>query len=1355
MNRVSRLVLASFSAPASLLLIAAAPAPTLPSMRFVSAEVVSPSTSYYASASARGSSFTGVSGFEARPPEVVEMTRALKNDVDLIYGFVRDQIRTDFAFGLRKGAVGALIDRSGTPFDQNVLFVEMLRHSGYTAQYRVGEITLSGSAFAAWTGVSDAGAACRMLAAGGIPSSVNGSTALDCPMSGPVTSVKMLHVWTEMVINGAWYSFDPSYKESSWPGPHDLAAASGLSSGATAVQLGAGFQTGTDATSGAPFVRGGSPAQLDAYLKSRDVQLLGHLKSSNFVYTTNAVVGIGQIVPDAPPAGGWRRQDLPYYSASPRYTYGDIPDLYRTKLTVTAIKDATVPVNMLSRTLFTDEVYGRRLGFDTNFTMADIKVPSDYCYQEVRLVLDDVVLQTYSEQRDINVQGMCGSRPTGVVSLAIDHPYAAQGGAYADQTVIKETKFFVPSAVVLGLGDTSPELASKWSSEREDDRVLPVWVAGGPNNCDPSYACGATFWSPVSDMHRQGLAANWLAQFSRMLSLQAAVGGLEEQHHHSLGLVSWKHGLEVIQNQPTNPNHKWDFGIRDQYTAMDVDTTLSLTSRTNDFQRVRAASRAIAVAAATLEGSTFEQSEDLPDVASTASRLAWAVTPDNEDPCGAGARRIYDFTGTGKDARATGAMTYEGTSSGCSQSPTFQTNVGETLKTTLNNTVQAYLDAGFRVTAAGEGYLGPGSRVGPLAAKQACLVAFGAACTGQFDPTRQRGGAIVATRFGAAGEVVEVAHALTSYDGVTKGGGGTEPENSGEYDPSRAADVLKDRFIDRSSALGVDLSIGKVGFTTPVLEAAGNGPFPYRIERKLSYQAGLKGCLPGYFGYCYGPPQSGWADPEKIYFGLSGSALEAMGATNILASSGSLVAFLALQDVYARTDIDDLRKDLTAALIGDWWRRQIVGNAATVTKGFSGAQYLRLADDSWAAPMGSPGELTQVGVRTKVRDVCYSDWPGPTKVTWLTSRRWDAQNVTFSLRNAGGDVMTFKPWVVNYDPESDCANAYGFSLKSWAWPRGVSVNYETNTTSLGRALYYSNTTTDAAGGAWTFDYAAPVARSATQRPRPYQALQQIFAPSNPSVAQIQYAYDTLGRVSAARDGVGTIDGANGYQFFIAEGHRSERIDPLGQRYVIETRPSTGLSARGAPATTQVRHIDELGRVTTSLLDGRGRIQQRAYPEGDVDSFAYDARDNTVELRKIAKPNSGLADLVITAGYDATWNKPSWIRDARSNTPGDSAYGLQTDFAYKASGAGAGEIETVTQPTVSGGRPVWRYEYGALGLTTKVTDPTGVVTTMGYDAKGNPTSSTLDPAGVAATTCKVFDTLGNVISDTDPRAGVCP
>lgn len=139
---------------------------------------------------------------------------------------------------------------------------------------------------------------------------------------------------------------------------------------------------------------------------------------------------------------------------------------------------------------------------------------------------------------------------------------------------------------------------------------------------------------------------------------------------------------------------------------------------------------------------------------------------------------------------------------------------------------------------------------------------------------------------------------------------------------------------------------------------------------------------------------------------------------------------------------------------------------------------------------------------------------------------------------------------------------------------------------------------------------------------------------------------------------------------------------------------TDVSAgRSTPASREERAIDELGRTIVSLFDGQGRVLQRTYPEGDQDRFRYDERDNVIELRKVAKPGAGLADLVVTASWDVTWNKPLWIKDARANQAGSND---RLDLTYWPSGSGGatGQIYQALQQPVTSGRPMWTFEYAA-------------------------------------------------------------
>jgi RHS repeat-associated protein len=1310
-------------------------AQTLPSMRFERGELVSPSDAqtFYGSATTHSSSFIGVSGFEGRPPEIVEQARALDNNPDQIFEYVRNFIEVEFAYGLRKGALGAMIDRSGTPFDINVLFVELVRQAGYTARYRIGSATLTAQQFANWTGLTDGVAACRMLAFGGIPAAINGSSPSDCNVSPTVTSVQIRHVWSEVQIGGTWYVFDPSFKSYDFAARRALETEAGFVSGAPVTQAASGMSSGAD--EGQAYIQTVNGASLDAYLTARSEELLDELVAEAPDADMRHVIGGGEIIAVYEPSGGFRETTTPYTSAVSHTITGDIPDQYRTGLGISA----NVGFGNFSRQLWVDEIYGRRLEFDSNFDADYVKEPADYNELSFRLELDDVTLN------EVTGTGLPSFNYT--ATLEITHPYAADSGAYADQTINESGGGAVPVAIIHGWGHVSADLGALWGLERAEDESLPTRVAGHYNCGEPETLCNPPYPSPAGDMSRQRTGASWLAQFSRMLELQREIGQSEIQHHHTVGLLQWSYGWQTFEVGPSGP---FDFGISDQQLILDLRTAVSVSHRSNDNARERAVSRSVALAGAMLEGSVVEQLQDLPDGASTAARFAWANAPD-EDNCSAGPRRFFDFTGaSGADLEA--LILFEGQQNGCNASMPIPPSRRTETRQGAAGAMAGYIGAGFIVTGTNESFVGPGARLGDMHSTTVCSF-LGCQTIITFDPSLHRGAAFVANRFDSNGDVLEVAHMLVVRDGLGKGGGGAQPERTATtFDPRRAADQLRDRFVDRSSALGVNLSTGAAGYTTPTLLSVGAGDSaPYRLDYSMSFQSAPR-CT-GQFGPCTGPTQGGWTHNWSINFTLGGSGLEAMGQTSPLVATDAILAIIAMQDMFMQTGQSHLRRDVFATLIADWWRRRMVGNTATVTRGFQGQQYVRRADNTWQAPIGSPGVLTQTGVRTKVRDQCS---PAPSQITAYpaTARRWNFANVTFSLRNAAGDTMAFEPWSGGYTVDP-CAILYGFAITSWTWPQGPSMLFDANGTIsvLGRTMNVGtyaqvgarragfigpnwSAIYNSAGAAWTFAYTS-ASRSATTRPRPFQHLYRVFEPVNPSEPALQYVYDSVGRIREAYDAEALQGDRSPHTFYIAERARGRRVDPAGGVFTVYYDVDGDA----------VRFIDEIGRLFTAEYDGRHRVTARIYPEGDRDTFAYDLRDNVVELVRYPKPGSMLDPLTISAEYDPTWNRISSITDARGN---------ESTFTYHASGNGAGLLASAVRPAVGGQNPTYTFGYNAIGLVTQENDPSGRRTTHSYNSYGDRTSTTIGAVAVDGnpalnlTTTFTPDSWGDVVTVLDPR-----
>ena len=612
------------------------------------------------------------------PPEIIETARALQNNVDLIYAYVRNNIEVSWMYGLQKGALGALIDKYGTPFDQADLMVKLLQQTTYPVSYKIGNISLSGTQFTNWTGISDLNAACQMLANGGFPGTVtdtnnNNYTDTACssvPANKAIQTVSMAHIWVQVTIAGTNYLFDPSYKpHTKWTGIN-LTTATGLNgttlfndiqagvtssqfgSGGTAVPYSYGFNTvGHNGTSGLNNLIQGYAQSLLTYMYSNNLQA-AHMED---------IVGGGVITPDNTVH---RDTSLSYVTSTVTSWTGGVPDQYRTSLAISGYIWDSMAANgcppatpalggawcqlftgkILTQPLFIDQIYGRRLD-----VVAGPKGGGDQYSSVTTLQLDGVPYQggtqlaTFTNpgintgavtQSGVQIFASAAGLPA-FLTLTADHPYAAANdgstnttGTYMDQTVTKAAKLYTPLTIVDGFGDTSGALFSKWSDERGGDLGLPpgLYACITPPH---DGICGNMYPGNAGDFEREKLAANWLAQSTRAAHLHAAIAGGVVQLHHALGLSFADNFFVPTYLAPgSQQNASPTFLQGDNVNRLDVDSGFSYESSTASPVTPRnAVILSIAATSAAIEGSVEAQQADLPDSSSTATRFEWGNAP--------------------------------------------------------------------------------------------------------------------------------------------------------------------------------------------------------------------------------------------------------------------------------------------------------------------------------------------------------------------------------------------------------------------------------------------------------------------------------------------------------------------------------------------------------------------------------------------------------------------------------------------------------------------------------------------------------------------------------------------------------
>jgi len=1407
----------------------------LPSVTIGTAPLVSTNTTYYSDQGtvhtdglAGAGTGNGLCPGTRCPPEIIEMARALKNNVDLIYDYVHNNIETVWMFGVQKGALGALIDKSGTPFDQAMLMVELLRTAGYTAGYKIGKVVFSDDvAFSAATGIHSANSACQLLSSGGIPAKVNGTSPSTCNYSPDgITAIEFSHAWVWVQINGTIYQFDPSFKPCTWKNPAPGLPA--LTSGAALTAATSTMTSGTKPT-GVPYVQNLSAPGLAGVIQNYADSLLSFINTSLPSGELDDLIGGGTITPGYTAQSPLRQSSIANHTPSADWCtppeHCDIPNAYRTTLRVVADKDLNPgSVHICDKTFYVDEIYGRRLTIDTDY----LRPNKFYEGQETNnayLRLDGVTLEAGATG-----SGTLMPRYYTNLQLTADHPYAAVSGTYMDTTLVKRVIVVRSLAIVHGWGDTNGALLAKWSEEGQDS-LSPVRQY--PPECGSDPCSPPVYAAPVGDFERPKAAAEWLAHFTRASRIHAQLAGSVVQVHHALGAVYSDDDVEFMFGYCTEPGcyPPHDTNVANSEMQIDIDAGISLSSKTTDgtsVARRRAALHAIAATGAALEGSIAQQLTDLVDAASTATRFEWgnspAAAPNSNagDPSGAGPRNFLQFDASNWGSAA-GLLRFEGVGTPPADQCFVRNTPGDghpaqyasRFEEQVQSGIESYAKpvseggGGFTVVASEESFLGPGERGGYYWTIP------------QEDPpeyecaaTRQRGGAFVATLYDTNGDPIQIAHIVSGYDANSKGGGGgVPPDQQQKYDPKQAADVLRARFVDRSSVMGVNLSNGSMSYTSPASLTVGNGGFPFELSASQTWRGGQ--ITP------FGPampsqPQPGWTTNWHNSLVVSSSGMEAMGQSDVRAAIGTIAAFMVEQDIYKAAVTP--QREVAAVLANAWWVRQIAGNVVTVSMGTSSRQFLRVstwgATPAWISPGASPyATVAQTGDRVAYEEHCPT---APPPQFYTLSRGWDASGMAFSITNANGDVQNFGAWTNYYGDTdlTDCGRASGFRLNTWTFPYGMTVSVAYGnpmaignpnggvdritsvSNNVGRSISFAydaggpygnhsmpTTISDGASSSrevtiisvlgpdgpmvtgqsdptsalTQFTYTDDVARSATQRPVPYQQLWRVFTAEQPTLPNLEYTYDTLGRVMEARDAVALqVGGRDPYQFLIADGTRGERIDPLGQSYAVD------YDVRGNAA----RYSDEMAHITLAAFDGRHRVTGYTYPEGDQEVFQYDSHNNTTELRRIAKPGctvppeptGGCTDIVVSATWDQTWNKPLTVVNAR---------GYTTTLTYFNSGNGKGLIQKAElQAAAAGGvKPTYSFTYDSLGKVLTASTPIGItgnesiVTTNTYDATyRNLLASTYDSGAsphIAALTTYAYDATASqdVTRITDPRGNV--
>lgn len=1408
-------------AKAGVLVTAAHESISPPTTKLLSADLVSPSSAYNASTS----STVGLT-FADPMPEVKVLSasllggRNLSNPVERseyiarVFGYVRNNINIEFRYGLSKGARGALIDQSGTAFDQAQLMVELLRAQGVGASYQLGEISPDPQQFGLWSGLVkdlnqssqsfavDGKAACRFLADGGIPAVVNGAATCSS-VSGALSSVVMSHLW--VVVDGQ--VFDPAYKAHRLLAGLDLAASMGCGSGQnTACGVATKTAGMNGATSGAVLT---TVQYIDGYKHTDVSTLVG-------AYGTNLQAAIKQLDINASVTDVVGGRELVEQTDAPALAYtarggawsGNIPDPYRTVLNVFT--------NSLCESFFADEIAGRALSYGPYYRIDDTNLNA----------IPYVKAQT-------NNCGTVATRDYRIpyTSIKVDHPYPANGGTYADEVVAfkpvdppryevgiyrsydPETGYYGPElppaqysptdypeqnyhgawpmVVIHGFGQARSS-AQKSASDR-----VAVGAFKTENACNPSTASDVV--SRTCGNENQAVIAETINVY-RTLS-DAIVDGVAKTattRHHDIGIVYASRTQEL--------------------SRVTMHEGLSVNAATGAEDTRQAGFELQAILLSEIEGaSSITGGGATQSFMSYFGQEAQWLASLNSPPT---ARRIYDipsdkmasFLQTLPDSyfvEANGQRTY---GFDCIRY-TPSTNVGCWRKYQL----QDVADLGFSTLM----LQGGSSELFYKSSNERAYTLW----------EYMKGGGVVSDPLGISMKSTEIVQAGAQARKLANVSAAT-----GELSLTAAPDIVAGagefplslpfiRTFNPSYRERVKEATTQYRFTSGTQAGGGIASNVVRRLLKSGGDAQLNDRLGG-----------GWQHNYEVFLIKANDPSARLGSEYALFAAFTIAKLRVAKDLISASDLPS-RVSAIAAVNGILTYYGSTNDNVIVKMGASnvsfhccvdGKYYSHQAPTATVAPLPYPSaDWRYVGSGGDVIDFSYY-YRTQQKYDIQTAQPIDSYLNTWNLGIMKADKWAFANGVTlkfdyNYrllvPPGSEtwfpCSAMKVDESSSFSsapckntnvLPAGYILLRVSN--NLGRSLTFSSSAFEAVGGGqfgyriesvkdetgrtatfdkgpcttFTCDYFSVTApgvgptryeyTASADAPDPanpikpdYQ-LRRIYTPGNQSSPAVSISYDNLFRVKEVKDANGAIS----------------RYYPAGIYGVEDWKPSEVLSPTLARSTIvfdrrngALRSVDPLKRETRQKFDRANRVIRTDLPSGVAEERQYDRRGNLLatciiprqtqsgQIGRGCQESAGdivtratyvEAENVITCANLVVCDKPASETDAR---------GYVTNYSWDTT---TGQLTKILKPAGAQTDLVYDAYTGTDGgtlrllgrKTEKVSASQNIVTTYAYDAANKFVlrSATVDPDGAArSTTCLRFDPVGNLTGTTDPRAATCP
>jgi RHS repeat-associated protein len=292
----------------------------------------------------------------------------------------------------------------------------------------------------------------------------------------------------------------------------------------------------------------------------------------------------------------------------------------------------------------------------------------------------------------------------------------------------------------------------------------------------------------------------------------------------------------------------------------------------------------------------------------------------------------------------------------------------------------------------------------------------------------------------------------------------------------------------------------------------------------------------------------------------------------------------------------------------------------------------------------------------------------------------------------------------------------------------------------------------------------------------YNSAGDVAQVTDPLGLVTKYSYDNLGRQVAQTqisdsypNGLTTSYAFDGQDRLVTTTDPPVRDRVTGVVHTMVTTDTYDADGNVLTAVISDSSGGDQSRTTTDSYDAHGNLASARDPLGNVTSYTYDGLGDKLTQTNPAGTTTSYgydaAGELLTVTLDGYTGNPSSPIPAENFTEQSRAYdpagrlasvtdtrGATTAYTYYGDNRPAASY--VVCPSCSGGREhVRTNSYDAAGDPVTQTAPGGTAVTTLYNADKQPTSQTVDPAGVDRTATASYDADGNIVAGSLSGGGV--